>query len=108
MVLFCKNNCAPTELLHETRNQTKKKITRNFQQISHFAHTDSLLVKYYLRPDTVLWRDEVLNLHLLELPGTEDEVARGNLVAERLAHLRDPERYLCTDKVTFCHNINHN
>ncbi len=36
--------------------------------------------------------DEVLHLHLLELAGAEDEVLRGDLVAERLAHLGDPER----------------
>ena len=36
-------------------------------------------------------RDEVLHLHLLELTGPEDEVLRGDLVAERLAHLGDPE-----------------
>jgi hypothetical protein len=36
-------------------------------------------------------RDEVLHLHLLELAGPEDEVAGGDLVAERLADLRDAE-----------------
>ena len=35
--------------------------------------------------------DEVLHLHLLELPGPEDEVLRGDLVAEGLAHLGDAE-----------------
>jgi hypothetical protein len=39
-------------------------------------------------------RDEELHLHLLELERPEDEVARGDLVAERLADLRDPERGL--------------
>ncbi len=39
-------------------------------------------------------RDEVLHLHLLELERPEDEVARRDLVAERLADLRDPERRL--------------
>ena len=39
-------------------------------------------------------RDEELHLHLLELAGAEDEVARGDLVAERLADLGDPERRL--------------
>ena len=39
-------------------------------------------------------RDEVLHLHLLELAGPEDEVLRGDLVAERLTHLGDAERWL--------------
>ncbi len=39
-------------------------------------------------------RHEVLHLHLLELAGAEDEVLRGDLVAERLAHLGDAERRL--------------
>src|SRR5690606_18207631 len=34
--------------------------------------------------------DEELHLHLLELARTEDEVSRRDLVAERLADLRDP------------------
>src|SRR4029450_13949838 len=38
--------------------------------------------------------DEELELHLLELAGPEDEVPRGDLVAERLADLGDPERDL--------------
>src|SRR5699024_2682115 len=38
--------------------------------------------------------DEVLDLHLLELTGAEDEVARGDLVAEGLADLADAERRL--------------
>src|SRR3712207_6178245 len=38
--------------------------------------------------------DEELHLHLLELAGPEDEVARRDLVAERLADLPDPERGL--------------
>ena len=37
---------------------------------------------------------EVLHLHLLELAHPEDEVARADLVAERLADLGDPERQL--------------
>ncbi len=37
-------------------------------------------------------RDEVLQLHLFELPGPEDEVLGGDLVAEGLAHLGDAER----------------
>ena len=36
-------------------------------------------------------RDEVLHLHLLELAGAEDEVLRGDLVAEGLADLGDAE-----------------
>ncbi len=39
-------------------------------------------------------RDEELHLHLLELAHPEEEVARRDLVAERLADLRDPERRL--------------
>ena len=41
-------------------------------------------------------RHEVLHLHLLELERSEDEVARSDLVAERLAGLRDAERRLAT------------
>src|SRR5713226_9029510 len=37
-------------------------------------------------------RDEVLHLHLLEFPDAEEEVARRDLVPERLADLRDAER----------------
>jgi hypothetical protein len=39
-------------------------------------------------------RHEELHLHLLELEGAEDEVPGRDLVAERLADLRDPERRL--------------
>lgn len=39
----------------------------------------------------VVFVDEVLHLHLLEFAGAEDEVARGDFVAERLAGLRDAE-----------------
>ena len=39
-------------------------------------------------------RDEVLHLHLLELERAEDEVPGRDLVAERLADLRDAERRL--------------
>lgn len=38
--------------------------------------------------------DEELHLHLLELTRAEREVARRNLVAERLADLRDAKRHL--------------
>jgi hypothetical protein len=34
---------------------------------------------------------KILDLHLLELAGAEDEVARGDLVAEGLADLGDAE-----------------
>ena len=44
-------------------------------------------------------RDEVLDLHLLELAHAEDEVARRDLVAERLADLRDAERQLAIGRV---------
>lgn len=48
-----------------------------------------------LLPLLVLARlDEELHLHLLELARAEDEVARRDLVAEGLAHLRDAERGL--------------
>ena len=40
------------------------------------------------------WLDEELHLHLLELARAEDEVARGDLVTERLADLADAERRL--------------
>src|SRR5438309_1245242 len=42
---------------------------------------------------------EVLHLHLLELARAEDEVARGDLVAERLANLCDPERELLSRRL---------
>ncbi len=42
----------------------------------------------------LLGRDEVLHLHLLELTRAEDEVARCDLVSERLADLCDSERRL--------------
>src|SRR5439155_420971 len=45
-----------------------------------------------LRP--LVGRHEVLQLHLLELARAEHEVAWRDLVAERLADLRDPERRL--------------
>ena len=37
---------------------------------------------------------EELQLHLLELPGTEDEVAGGDFIAEGLADLADAEGQL--------------
>src|ERR1700733_4020882 len=42
----------------------------------------------------LVWGDEELHLHLLELPGAKDEVARSDLVAEALADLGDPEWWL--------------
>jgi hypothetical protein len=38
--------------------------------------------------------DEILHLHLLELAHAEDEIARADLVPERLPDLGDPERDL--------------
>src|SRR5205814_8013178 len=43
-------------------------------------------------PLRLVGRDEVLHLHLLELPHAEEEVAGSDLVPERLADLRDAER----------------
>ncbi|SIJ27831.1 Uncharacterised protein [Mycobacteroides abscessus subsp. abscessus] len=43
---------------------------------------------------SVVGVDEVLELHLLELTGAEDEVAGRDLVAEGLADLPDSERRL--------------
>ncbi len=51
------------------------------------------LVAPVLEPPIALLRgNEVLHLHLLELSGPKDEVLGGDLVAERLADLRDAER----------------
>ena len=38
-------------------------------------------------------RNEIFDFHLLELAGTENEVARINFVAESLTRLRNPERH---------------
>src|SRR6185503_4877128 len=43
--------------------------------------------------------DEELHLHLLELPRPENEVSGRDLVAERLADLRDPERDLLSRRL---------
>src|SRR5262245_29112507 len=43
--------------------------------------------------------NEELDLHHLELPRPEDEVAGGDLVAEALAELRKPERHLHASRV---------
>ena len=52
---------------------------------------EALLEPVVEPPRRLVGRDEVLQLHELELPGAEDEVLRGDLVAEGLAHLGDPE-----------------
>ena len=49
----------------------------------------SIQVRYHCSASA--GRDEELHLHLLELAGAEDEVAGGDLVAEGLADLGDPE-----------------
>ena len=53
------------------------------------------LIRFSLRVGT----DEVLHLHLFELADTEDEIARGYLVPERLPYLRDTERQLRVSRV---------
>jgi len=55
------------------------------------APLDPLLVAFV--PVGILV-DEILHLHLLKLARAEDEVARRDLVAERLANLRNAERQL--------------
>ena len=40
------------------------------------------------------WLAEEFALHLLKLANTENEVARGNLISEALAHLTNAERHL--------------
>ena len=50
--------------------------------------------QYSYHCSRLVGRDEELHLHLLELARAEDEVAGRDLVAERLADLRDPERRL--------------
>ena len=50
------------------------------------------LVHPVFEPSLVAPRfDEILHLHLLELPGPEDEVAGGDLVSKGLPDLGDPE-----------------
>ena len=49
--------------------------------------------------------DEELHLHLLELTGAEDEVARSDLVTEALADLRDAERGLLTRRVHYIDEV---
>src|SRR4030095_2429961 len=52
--------------------------------------TEALLAPVLVPARRVLGWDEVLHLHLLELASAEDEVPGRDLVAERLADLRDP------------------
>ena len=40
----------------------------------------------------VLGIDEILNLHLLKLAGTEDKITRRNLITKRLTLLSDAKR----------------
>ena len=54
------------------------------------AGVDPVLVPFLIGAG----RDEELHLHLLELTGAEDEVARGDLVTEGLTHVGDAERRL--------------
>ena len=55
------------------------------------------LVEPVLEPlGRILGRNEELHLHLLELADTEEEVARSDLVSERLTDLGDPERRLAS------------
>ena len=71
----------------------------------HFVEAQVVLVDPLLAPPcqalghpalvpclVAAWGHEELQLHLLELAHPEDEVARRDLVAERLADLRDAER----------------
>ena len=59
---------------------------------SYQSQRSSFQYSYQLR--RLGGRDEELHLHLLELARAEDEVAGRDLVAERLADLRDAERRL--------------
>src|SRR5215211_1061769 len=59
-------------------------------QIPVEALLDPVLVPFGIRA----WLHEELHLHLLELARAEYEVARCDLVPERLPDLGDPERYL--------------
>ena len=49
--------------------------------------------------------DEELHLHLLELARTENEVARRDLVPERLADLRDAERHLLAHALLYVQEV---
>ena len=55
-------------------------------------HSKRSLHQYSNHRCAVVGRDVVLELHLLELPGPENEVAGGDLVAERLADLGRAKR----------------
>ena len=50
-------------------------------------------------------RAEVLAFHLLELAGPEDEVLRGDLVTEALAHLGDAEGHLHAGALLHVHEL---
>ena len=56
------------------------------------AGLEPVLVPLFVRS----WFDEEFHLHLLELTGAEDEVARRNFVTERFADLTDAKRWLLT------------
>src|SRR5512132_465399 len=78
------------QLLRAVLAQAHVLLAQPQVQVPVAAQVDPALV-----PVLVLARlDEELQLHLLELAGPEDEVPRGDLVAERLADLGDPERDL--------------
>ena len=57
-------------------------------------HCSRVSIQYWCHSLARRRLDEELHLHLLELTGAEDEVARGDLVAEALADLADAERRL--------------
>ena len=54
---------------------------------------------------TFVWRNEVLHLHLFELTGSEDKVARRDLVTEALADLGDTKRGLLAAGVEHVHEV---
>src|SRR6476661_6455027 len=49
---------------------------------------------------------EILHLHLLKLARTQDEVARGDLVAKRLADLRNTKRNLASHRCLYVEKVN--
>ena len=54
---------------------------------------------FLMDPRRVLGPAEIFHLHLLELAGAKDEIARRDLVAKRLADLGDAERQLAARRV---------
>ena len=52
--------------------------------------------------------DEVLNFHLLEFPGPENEVPRGDFVPKRFADLRDPKRDFSPTHVAHVFEVDEN